>query len=81
MGLDEPVIPVLPNSDYCTGVAGACSVIQALLSQAEQGGSYLIDTSLNYYNQWLVQQVGEYPADVWDELWTPQRTQSFPPLP
>jgi len=33
MGLDEPVIPVLPNSDYCTGVAGACSVIQALLSK------------------------------------------------
>lgn len=39
------------------------------MRQAEKGGSYLIDTSLNYYNQWLVQSVGEYPADVWEAVW------------
>jgi len=77
MGLDEPVVPVLPNSDYCTGVSGACGVLQALISQAEQGGSYLIDTSLNYYNQWLTEQVGEYPPSIWEELWTRNGRQVF----
>jgi hypothetical protein len=70
MGNNEPVTPVLPNSDYCTGIAGACAVLQALLQQEQQGGSFLIDTALNYYNRWLVEQVGEYPPDVWEEVWT-----------
>ena len=69
MGNDEPVIPVFPNSDYCTGVAGACAVLEVLMRKANEGGSYLIDTSLNYYNQWLAFVVGEYPPDVWRELW------------
>jgi CoA-transferase family III len=70
MGNNEPVTPVLPNSDYCTGIAGACAVLHALLQQEQQGGSFLIDTALNYYNRWLVVQVGEYPPDVWEEVWT-----------
>ncbi|KAF9781433.1 hypothetical protein IL306_014052, partial [Fusarium sp. DS 682] len=69
MGLDEPVTPVFPNSDYCTGIAGTCAVLETLVDQAEKGGSYLIDTSLNYYNQWLAQSVGEYPQQVWDKVW------------
>jgi crotonobetainyl-CoA:carnitine CoA-transferase CaiB-like acyl-CoA transferase len=47
MGNDEAVIPVFPNSDYCTGIAGSRAVLQALMEQAEKGGSYLVDTSLN----------------------------------
>jgi len=69
MGNDEPVTPVFPNSDYCTGIAGTCGVLQALVQQAESGGSYLIDTALNYYNRWLIKEVGEYPPDVWERLW------------
>lgn len=68
MGIDEPVIPVLPNSDYCTGVAGTCAVLQAILSQAEQGGSYLIDIALNYYNKWLIDQAGQYEGQTWEDL-------------
>lgn len=45
MGNDEPVTPVFPNSDYCTGVAGVCSILTALMSRAEEGGSYKIDVS------------------------------------
>lgn len=29
----------------------------------------MVDTSLNYYNQWLTQSVGEYPVDVWEAVW------------
>ena len=77
MGNDEPVTPVLPNSDYCTGVAGSCAVLQALVLQAEKGGSYLIDTALNYYNRWLAERVGEYPKDVWEDVWTRNGRQVF----
>lgn len=77
MGNDEAVTPVLPNSDYCTGIAGSCAVLEALVLQAKQGGSYLIDTALNYYNRWLAERVGEYSTDVWDELWTRNGRQVF----
>ncbi|KAF4989089.1 hypothetical protein FDECE_14814 [Fusarium decemcellulare] len=69
MGNDEPVTPVFPNSDYCTGVAGTCAVLETLIRQADAGGSYLIDTSLNYYNQWLAKSVGEYDQHVWEAVW------------
>jgi hypothetical protein len=77
MGNDEAVTPVLPNSDYCTGIAGACATLQALMLQAEQGGSYLVDTALNYYNRWLVEQVGEYSPEEWDKVWTRNGRQVF----
>ncbi|KAH0842473.1 hypothetical protein AYO21_10776 [Fonsecaea monophora] len=70
MGHDEAVTPVFPNSDYCTGIIGTCGALHALMERASQGGSYLVDTSLNYYNQWLALTVGEYPAEVWEDLWT-----------
>ena len=70
MGNNEAVTPVFPNSDYCTGIAGTCGVLEALMERARKGGSYLVDTSLNYYNQWLASTVGEYPDDVWNEVWT-----------
>jgi crotonobetainyl-CoA:carnitine CoA-transferase CaiB-like acyl-CoA transferase len=77
MGNDEAVIPVLPNSDYCTGTAGSCGVLQALMEQAEHGGSYLVDTSLNYYSRWLAKDVGEYPQDVWNDVWDRNGRQVF----
>lgn len=46
MGNDEAVTPVFPNSDYCTGIAGAVAVLQALIQRADDGGSYGIDVSV-----------------------------------
>lgn len=77
MGNDEPVIPVLPNSDYCTGIAGACGVLDALMQRAEQGGSFLVSTAINYYNRWLVDYVGEYDQKTWEELWNRNGRQVF----
>ncbi|RAH78834.1 CoA-transferase family III [Aspergillus japonicus CBS 114.51] len=70
MGLNEPVTPVFPNSDYCTGVAGVAAILEALVRRADHGGSYGIDVSLNYYSQWLVRSCGTYDQEVWSELWT-----------
>ncbi|KAK0469143.1 CoA-transferase family III domain-containing protein [Desarmillaria tabescens] len=69
MGVDEPVTPVWPNSDFCTGASGAIGIIQALIERAEKGGSYVVDAALNYYNQWLVNSCGEYLKDVWDAVY------------
>jgi hypothetical protein len=70
MGHNEPVTPVYPNSDFCTGVAGACGILDALMQRAEKDGSYVVDIALNYYSQWLTNSVGVYPDAVWQELWT-----------
>ncbi|KAL4861618.1 hypothetical protein BDV12DRAFT_207856 [Aspergillus spectabilis] len=69
MGRDEAVTPILPNSDYSTGVIGACGVIDALIRRHDRGGSVFIDTALNYYSQWLAASCGTYPAPVWQDLW------------
>jgi crotonobetainyl-CoA:carnitine CoA-transferase CaiB-like acyl-CoA transferase len=66
----ESVTAIFPNSDYMTGIAGVCAVLIALIKRGEIGGSYIADVALNYYNQWLVSCVGEYPARVWDKLWS-----------
>ncbi|KAF2681151.1 CoA-transferase family III [Lentithecium fluviatile CBS 122367] len=69
MGNDEPVTPVFPNSDFCTGTAGVIAVLNAILRRGSEGGSYKIDISLNYYSQWLVNSIGVYPDSVWQEVW------------
>ncbi|KAH6906120.1 CAIB/BAIF family enzyme [Coprinopsis sp. MPI-PUGE-AT-0042] len=71
MGLDEPVTPALgPDIRTSTGAAGAVGILEALIKKAETGGSYVVDIALNYYSQWLVNSVGTYPPDVWDEVWS-----------
>lgn len=42
MGLDEAVMPVLPNSDFCTGVCRVVGALDGLLRRAKKGGSYCI---------------------------------------
>ena len=69
MGNEEAVTPVFPNSDYCTGIAGVSGILDALMQRAENGGSYTVDVALNYYSQWLVNSVGMYPKDVWEDVW------------
>ncbi|MCJ1471141.1 hypothetical protein MMC07_009789 [Pseudocyphellaria aurata] len=70
MGGNEAVTPPFPNSDHCAGVIGSTGILHALIQRAEQGGSYGVDVSLNYYSQWLVRSCGTYPAEIWDEVWT-----------
>lgn len=65
----ESVTAIFANSDYMSGIAGICATLIALMKRGENGGSYLVDVALNYYNQWLVDFVGEYPVDVWQKLW------------
>ncbi|KIX06703.1 uncharacterized protein Z518_04679 [Rhinocladiella mackenziei CBS 650.93] len=77
MGLDEPVTPVFPNSDYCSGIAGAVGILTALLQRAERGGSYTVDIALNYYSRWLVDSVGTYPDSVWEAVWKRNGSQVF----
>lgn len=47
MGNDEPVTPVFPNSDFCTGTAGVVAVLNALVRRGEEGGSYKVDVSFS----------------------------------
>lgn len=79
MGLrdNEAVTPVFPNSDYMTGIGGMTGILCALMRRAEEGGSYKVDVALNYYNQWLADAVGEYPVDVWQDVWTRNGRQVF----
>jgi hypothetical protein len=93
MGNDEPVTPVFPNSDFCTGTSGVIAVLNAVLRRGTEGGSYKVDVScsrefteaktkaaqvaLNYYSQWLVNSVGVYPQDVWEDVWTRNGRQVF----
>lgn len=79
MGLkdNEAVTPVFPNSDYMTGISGVTGILCALMRRAEEGGSYKVDVALNYYNQWLADSVGEYPEQVWQDLWKRNGNQVF----
>ncbi|KAF2174886.1 CoA-transferase family III [Zopfia rhizophila CBS 207.26] len=77
MGSDEPVTPVFPNSDYCTGVCGVIAILNALLRRGTEGGSYKVDVALNYYSQWLVNSVGVYPKAVWEDVWNRNGRQVF----
>jgi hypothetical protein len=45
MGNDEPVTPVFPNSDFCTGTSGVIAVLNAILRRGAEGGSYQVDVS------------------------------------
>jgi crotonobetainyl-CoA:carnitine CoA-transferase CaiB-like acyl-CoA transferase len=46
MGNDEPVTPVFPNSDFCTGTVGVSAILDALLRRGAEGGSYKVDVRL-----------------------------------
>jgi len=67
MGLDEPVLPPFPISDYGTGALGAVGALLAIYKRAADGGSYVVDVSLTGWNLW-VQSLGQYPAKLWDKM-------------
>ncbi|KEF63683.1 uncharacterized protein A1O9_01661 [Exophiala aquamarina CBS 119918] len=64
LGLDEPVVPLLPNSDYQTGLLGAVAIMQALLQRASVGGSYNVEVSLTQFNNWYLRDVGLHSEET-----------------
>ncbi|KAH7014704.1 CoA-transferase family III domain-containing protein [Macrophomina phaseolina] len=62
MGLDEPVVPLLPNSDYQTGLIGAAAILHALLERTKNDATYDIDVSLTQYNIWYYR-LGQYTPE------------------
>ncbi|KAJ0348279.1 hypothetical protein COL154_008309 [Colletotrichum chrysophilum] len=67
LGLDEAVVPLLPNSDYQTGLVGATAAVQALLARTKDDVTFDIDISLTQYNIWYYQ-LGLYSEDQQWEL-------------
>lgn len=67
MGLEEPVVPPFPMSDYGTGCIGAVAALSGLYRRATQGGSWICRTSLTQFNTFLLS-LGTYPPDVQDQL-------------
>ncbi|KAL6897541.1 alpha-methylacyl-CoA racemase [Trichoderma evansii] len=72
MGNDEPVSPFFPNSDIGAGVSGTIGILVALLKRGESDCSQLLFTMA-----WLVNSVGTYSPEVWDEVWTRNGKQVF----
>ncbi|KAF8325386.1 uncharacterized protein EI90DRAFT_3128730 [Cantharellus anzutake] len=66
-GLDEPVNPCLPISDYCTGTLCAVMAVLGLVRRAEpgkfgvKGNSFFSPISLTALDAWLRRQ-GQYPV-------------------
>uniref|UniRef100_A0A060T306 ARAD1A05390p n=1 Tax=Blastobotrys adeninivorans TaxID=409370 RepID=A0A060T306_BLAAD len=67
LGLDEAVVPPIPNSDYQVGLSGAAAILNALMLRARNGGSYSVDVSLNQFNLFYLAQ-GQEPEDVQERL-------------
>ncbi|GKT56499.1 CaiB/BaiF family enzyme [Colletotrichum tofieldiae] len=67
MGLDEPVVPPFPISDYGTGCMGAIAALTGLYNRATRGGSWHGKASLLQYDLLLIK-IGQYPDDVKREL-------------
>jgi hypothetical protein len=55
MGLEEPVVPPFPMSDYGTGCMGTIAALVGLFKRAKLGGSYVGTTSLVQYDMYLLQ--------------------------
>ncbi|KAG8406551.1 hypothetical protein J3459_018670 [Metarhizium acridum] len=67
MGLDEPVVPPFPISDYGTGCIGAIAALAGLYHRATRGGSWHGMASLLHYDL-LLFKVGLLPRHVQEEL-------------
>ncbi|KAI1464693.1 CoA-transferase family III [Daldinia caldariorum] len=67
MGLNEPVIPPFPMSDYGTGCVGTVAALSGIYRRATQGGSWICRTSLSQYDIFLLS-LGMYPAEVQNKL-------------
>ncbi|OKL60683.1 hypothetical protein UA08_04209 [Talaromyces atroroseus] len=76
MGLDTPVVPPFPISDYGTGCMGAIAALTGLYHRAKTGGSYHCKASLMHYDL-LLFAVGQYSADLQEKLRNEQLPEFF----
>lgn len=76
MGLQTPVVPPFPISDYGTGCMGAIAALSGLYHRAKTGGSYHGKASLMHYDL-LLFAVGQYPAHVQEALRAAQPPEFF----
>ncbi len=67
MGLNEPVVPPFPMSDYGTGALGCVAAMAGLYKRATKGGSWLCRTSLCQYDMFVLS-LGLYPREVQERL-------------
>lgn len=67
MGLNEPVVPPFPISDYGTGCMGAIAALTGLYHRSVSGGSYHAMVSLLQYDLLLLR-VGLYPEHIQEHL-------------
>ncbi|KAF9874033.1 caib baif family enzyme [Colletotrichum karsti] len=67
MGLDAPVVPPFPMSDYGTGALGAVAAMAGLYRRATEGGSWVCRTSLCQYDVFLLS-LGAYSPEVQAKL-------------
>ncbi len=67
MGLDEPVVPPFPISDYGTGCIGAIAALTGLYNRATVGGSWHGKVSLMQFDM-LLFRAGMYPDSVQQAL-------------
>ena len=67
MGLNEPVVPPFPMSDYGTGALGCVAALIGLHKRATEGGSWVGRTSLVQYDMFLLS-LGLYPTEVQTHL-------------
>jgi hypothetical protein len=63
MGLNEPVVPPFPMSDYGTGCIGTIAALIGLYKRAKYGGSYHGTTSLAQYDVFLLS-LGKYSKEL-----------------
>ncbi|KAK4123945.1 CoA-transferase family III [Parathielavia appendiculata] len=67
MGLDEPVVPPFPMSDYGTGALGSLAALVGLYRRATEGGSWICRTSLCQYDV-LLMRLGLLPKAEQERL-------------
>src|SRR5271170_252260 len=69
IGLDEPLIPPFPMSDYGTGVMCAIAAMTGIYKRATVGGSWWGGSCLVAYDMFLFW-LGTYPPVIWcDPRW------------
>ncbi|KAI8623161.1 CAIB/BAIF family enzyme [Xylariaceae sp. FL1651] len=79
---DEPVMPFLPNSDFQTGIVGCIGIMNALDKRAKKGGNYLVSTSLNQFNSFLMS-LGTQAPEIQQSLrerWPDMRSRHYDDL-
>jgi hypothetical protein len=67
MGINEPVVPPFPISDYGTGCIGAIAALAGLYHRTTKGGSWHGMASLLHYDL-LLFKIGLLPESVQEEL-------------